>query len=425
MVAPRLCLWPWLAALLWWGAGCAVLPAAKTLEPPAQPSAPRTATEPPAVRSTPEPPAAPATRELGELKRHAVEGPEGLFKGEVAAAAAPSVFRAQGYTRLVVPLGTEGALQCDVLAEPVDAGGTLRRLVREAAQRVEVERVQVQDVVALAEGAALVLEVRYQVDTGQGRAVGWLKVLLYASPVLPLVCTHDEVGYTQSFRRIATGLAESLRPGSGAPAGPYHTELHVVRLEGEPVGYEQRTVRRTVDGTLEVERVRSVVRERSPRELATEDTVSTEVVGEGGRLVSKRYARAVNGEVVLQVGLEHVQGPEYRYEGQQEGRQLSGKLRVESGLASEPGALEAVREQLLTGKRRELILQVYAPEEEATAVVVQEWRRVEGEEGRVTRRVGAREVELSVDGQGVVRQEERTEGGQRLEQVRTRVRGTL
>lgn len=425
MVAPRLCPLPWLVALLVGCAGCALLPATRTPEPPAQPSAPRATTKPPAVRSTREVPVPPSARELGELERHAVEGPEGLFKGEVEAVAAPSVFRARGYTRLVVPLGTEAALQCDVLAEPVDAGGALRRLVREAAQRVEVEQVRLREVVALAEGAALVLEVRYRVETRRGPAVGWLKVLLYASAVLPLVCTHDEVGYTQSFRRIATGLADSLRAGSGAPPAPYHSELHVVRLEGEPVGYEQRTVRRAVDGTLELERVRSVVRERTPRELATEDTVSTEVVGEGGRLVSRRYARAVDGQVVLQVGLEHVQGPEYRYEGQQEGKQLSGKLRVESGLASEPGALQAVREQLLTGQRRELSLQVYAPEEDATAVVVQEWRRVEGEEGLVTRRVGGREVEVSVDGQGVVRQVERTEEGERLEQVRTRVRGRL
>jgi hypothetical protein len=318
-----------------------------------------------------------------------------------------------------VPLGTGSPLTCFVYSEPLDAGGAIYRLIQMAGQRTELLRVRTTDVRLIGDSPAVYAEARYLVDTPRGKAAGLAKLMVHTNDQVPLVCTHDELGYSESFERITSGLAGSVKSAAEPPRAPRYSEFNVLRVEGHPVGFERRVMHEASGGTRLTEVETSLFFPRSPRELTVQDTVSTELADKEGRLVARDYARATNGELDIQLSLEQVKGREYRYEGKHSGKELSGTFTAPEDLVSEPGAARVVREQLLPGKKKELTIQIYSPSANPAGPVAQVLRKEAGAR-EVSAEMGPLKVSLTVDAQGMAEKVVVPLGG-KLELVQERV----
>lgn len=364
-----------------------------------------------------------AARELPPLTRQQVSAPDGSFTAEIEAAAEPTFQEQEGVLVLSVPLGTRSPMTCFVYAEPLDAGGAIYRLMQMAGQRTELQSVRTTDVRLIGDSPAVYAEALYLVDTPKGKAAGQAKMMVHTNDQVPLVCTHDELGYAETFQRMTRGLAASIKSSAEPPRAARYSEFNVLSVRGHPVGFEKRTLHDASGGSRLTEVETSLFFPRSARELTVQDIVSTELADKDGKLVARDYARATNGELDIQMSLEQVRGREYRYEGKHHGKEVSGTFTAPEELVSELGAARAVREQLLPGKKKELTIHIYSPSANPAGSIAQVLRKESGER-EVSVEMGPLEVKLTVDAQGLAQKVVVPMGELELVQERVSTSGT-
>lgn len=403
--------------------GCAT-PASSTRPPEAPAGTPAEAAPTPAPTAAKPDLKAIAARELAPLSPQRVAAPDGSFTGEVEAAGAPTLQEQQGVIVLSVPLGTRSPLTCFVYSQPLDAGDSIYRLVQMAGQRTELQLVRTTDVRLIGDSPAVYAEAQYLVDTPQGKAAGQAKMMVHTHDQVPLVCSHDELGYSESFKRITSGLAGSLQGAAGKQPAPRYFEFSIIRVKGHPVGFEKRVMRDGAGGSRLTEVETSLFFPRTPRELMVQDMVSSELADKDGRLVARDYARATNGEVDIQMALEQVQGREYHYEGKHSGKELQGTFTAPADLATEPGTARLLRERFLPGQDKELTLHYYMPSANPVAPVQQVLRKGAAGSRELTVEMGPLKGTLTLDSQGMTEKLVMPLGGTELVQERVRVSGT-
>ncbi|MFP2907600.1 hypothetical protein ACLESD_21630 [Pyxidicoccus sp. 3LFB2] len=240
-----------------------------------------------------------------------MDSPERVFTAEVEASAPPTLARNEGSTRLDIPLGTEAALACFVYERPLDAAGALLAVAKAvgAGPGVTVRRMAPTEVAVVAGAPALFLRVDYETTTPGGTAAGQMKLMVSASPGLPLLCAHDEPGYAKTFRRITTDLARSLQvPGRVRPSASGE-ELHVLKLDGKLAGFEWRASRSVGGGHTRTESTTSLLLPGADGGLRAEDSTTTTLTDERGHLTELRHARAEDGALALQVTLRRERAP--------------------------------------------------------------------------------------------------------------------
>lgn len=410
---------------------------------PARTSRPEPAQPPSGPQAeVPSPPEAPEPTgpELPPLSVQRVTSPEKVFTAEVEATAAPTLTRNEGSTRLDIPLGTGAVLACFVYERPLDAAGALlavAKAVRSGAG-VTVKSMEPTETTVVAGAPALFFRVDYEAPTpGGGTGTGQMKLMVSASPELPLLCAHDEPGYTRTFRRITTGLATSLQVPGRARTQALVEELHVLRLNGKLAGFDWRAVRGGGNGPRRTESTTSLLLPGADGSLRAEDSTTTTLTDERGHLTELRYARAEDGVLALQVTLRRerepsvpvaaepsgpegltVPGTSYRYEGRQGMKPLKGSFTSKRGLATREDIATVTRKWLLSGGKPEVGLDVYRPGEDVAAPVELTLRPAAGPRA-LTLTAGSTTAKAAADGEGLLERMEvpRPEGTLTSERV--------
>ncbi|WP_426755428.1 hypothetical protein [Myxococcus sp. Y35] len=359
-------------------------PSVTTVRP--EPPAPETPTAP----EPPPAPPGPFARELAPLPKQRVRSTEGLFTAEVEAVAAPRLTRHEGSTRLEIPLGTEAPLSCFVYERPIDAAGAVLAVAKAAQGHpgVTVRSLAPTDVSVVAGAPVMFVDVDYEVAaSGDSVSAGRLKLMVSASPELPLLCAHDEPGYARTFHRVTTGLASSLQvPGRARTPAPQEA-LRVLKLDGRLAGFDWRTERSLDGGARRSEVTTSLLLPGAAHGPRAEDRTVTTVTDGTGQLQEQRHAHAENGQLTLQVTLRREPPPKaapgakagapappgtttYRAEGRLGSRRVKGTFTSKRGIATEETLRAAVRDELLAKKgTAEVVLDVYRPEQESLAPV--------------------------------------------------------
>ncbi|WP_375769214.1 hypothetical protein NR798_47355 [Archangium gephyra] len=366
-----------------------------------------------------------AARELAPLSKQPLSAPDGSFTGEVEAAGAPTLQQEEGVLLLSVPLGTGSPLSCFVYSQPLDVGGALYQLVQMAGQRTDLQLVRTTDVRLIGDSPVVYAEAQYLVDTPKGKAAGHAKMMVFSHDELPLVCTHDELGYAESFKRITSALAGSLKSAGETPPAPRYFSFSILRVKGNPVGFEKTVMRDAAGGARLSESESSFLIPRSPTDVVARDSVSSELADKDGKLVSRDYARANNGELDIQMSLQQVQGREYHYEGKYSGKELNGNFTAPAELASEPGSARLIRERLLTGKDQELTLYFYTPSSNPVEPMRHVLRKGPAGARELSLEIGSVKGSITVDAHGMIEKVVVPLGGDsELVQERVTVRGT-
>jgi len=356
--------------------------------PPKSASEPATASDKPksASETATTPPAAPDKnteisklfdREIEPLSQVAVVSSNGKTKASVEAKAPPTV-KAQGEEDSIeIPIGTASPIACELLQSRIDAASSVANLLSRLKAAFEIKPMKPIDVEMAGENPVLFSEYAYFVPGEGGKKnVGHVKLAVMVNPRHSLLCTHDEPGYAESFRRIVNGLSKSMvTSGEGdLRSEAKFAEVQIIKVGELRVGYSEVQVWNAEGGGFITKSYSSMVLPRG-EDLFVADNLRRSKADAAGTLEEEVFVNVVNGEVATKVTVGRQAPDKYKYEGTQSGKPISGEFATTaSGLASDVRQAAIVRE--LAGKKSgQVELDEYAPSANPVAPVHTVYRK--------------------------------------------------
>jgi hypothetical protein len=346
---------------------------------------------------------------------------------EVDAASEPLLSREAEAWAVAIPIGTQIPVSCIVYDQPIDAAASLMKLVamaKQGAKDINIESILPTDVGVLGETAYVAATLMYTKRSPRGKLGGQLKMFARPDIDASVLCFHDEVGYVDTFKRVAHGLAQSLKLAKPSPA-PQYVEIQVTTLGQLPVGFDRRTIVTEAGGTKLDQTTSCLLLPRTAQDLAANDRFGAERSDATGRVVSVDAIEAHGEELDSQYKLTRKgSGREYSYKGKQSGKDVTGKFKAKDakGLASSLLVSNRLRDELLSGKTTELKIEEYHPGISPQPFEVVYKRK--GTQGRdVSFRLGQLEASGHLDERGMVDKVTIPLAGMMMAQSRVFVRG--
>ena len=294
------------------------------------------------------------------------------LSGEVEAASAPQIERTKDSFKISIPIGTQVPVECYVYNERTDGASTISAVVKEVKKTIDVRLFEPTDVFVASGHAALAAHAIYVVKHPTGDAAGELKLIYYENPLVSALCTHDEAGYSDAFKRLTKGLFASLkRSDRRLQSTPVHVEVSVIKVNGRPTGYSDKVELDSGKDAVVSETVTAELVPRSPREVMVEDSITTETTDRAGQLLEYAHVGVSGTDVEQVIKLKRLGPGEYSYSGKQNGKPINGKFKTKSKLGPAAGHTTAknIREQLLSGKATSFKSEEYAPALDPTAPI--------------------------------------------------------
>ncbi len=348
------------------------------------------------------------------------------LSGESEASDAAKVIETDGSFRLTIPIGTKAPLECFVYKQEVDPAGSLIAVAREVKKSLDVRLLKMADVSLVGDYPVVFLEEQYLSPSDKGQAAGELKTMFYDHPATPMLCMHDEVGYNASFQRVTKGLAASLKVAGVEVTAPKLLEVYVDKIADQPAGFSRHVVLVGKNGNLVSTSKASTFIQRSARDLASGDSITTEVSDKDGRLVEAAYAEAQGGEIAQEMQLKKVGPQEYTFKGKHGGKEVSGKFKTKGkrGLTGDKALTAAVLGELLSGKSAEMKMEEYHPGLNPEAPVEVGYKLESKEQRRIKISVGQMEMLATADDKGLMQKLEIPIGPVKMIRERVLVRGS-
>jgi hypothetical protein len=319
-------------------------------------------------------------RESEALTPAGVEGPNGAFTAKVSSSGAPESGVSEGIAIVQIPIGSDAPVRCQVFPEDVDAGGTLSGFFGDAREQVQFTAMAPWAVSAIRGAPAAFVRATYQVARKQGKALGQIKAMFHAASRHPVLCLHDEIGYEKTFTRVATEFADGLVYAGLAPEAPQLTAVYRLAVNTVPVGFSRNHTTK-VEGKLTHVSVAFLMFPAGNNDLRFADYVEMQEIDAAGRIKSGVWAKALNGQVELQLQLDQVKGGDYKYAGQAKGETLNGTFTTKDKVALPGYPMNAKRlaPHARTAKAFSISTFEYTPNEDVTAPTPVRFHREAGD----------------------------------------------
>jgi hypothetical protein len=292
-------------------------------------------------------------REAAPLAAQGIESSDRFFRARVPAKLAAAVQRDGDAYRVSLDVGATAPVDCWVYRDGIDFAGSLTGLSQETftgiSQQfgaVEARQVDRVDAGAFGESPFLALDWMYRVQTDAGPQLGQVKHLVASKGGRGLYCQHNEVGYAETFRRVASALLESLEYRNPDDAAPYFAEISTMSLRGMRVGLQHTTLTRDEDGDTRVDTRTSLLLPVTSDTLQASDTFAVEFARPDGTLINQVHVETANGELVSNLHLDPQPGGAWGVEGTFQGKPLSMRIESTSRPSSWLGDAIALRKTL-------------------------------------------------------------------------------
>lgn len=336
-----------------------------------------------------------AARELAPLPRRPLVFPQELLTTTTEAAGEPTFDDSNGAPQVNIPIGTDAVVNCTP-RENLDAASTTTTLLKALGGGFEIERFVVSEVAAVAGTPILFTEVLYLAPGPQGKLLGLLKLAVVTGES-SLICLHDELGYSDTFRRIVKDLVRS-RTGVEEADTTRFSEISAVRLGETLVGFATRLLLEG-NGRHVTISTTSMLIPKSDSESLAFDTASIETADQAGAVLESRHVRVREGEIVIDVTLAaNEQG--YSSAGTWNGKKVEGQIESRAPVASTVLYAELLR-AFSTRAGPPLALANWVPSEDPTRLVEIRHERLEDRAGWVAARNGEQVIHLKPDVQGL------------------------
>lgn len=263
----------------------------------------------------------------------AVKSKDGRFKAVVPARVRGAIVEDSGSYSVELDVGKDvDPVYCEIYPESVDMANALRITARAsldniAAAHGKVEMREVERTDAGWNGLAAYLQADWiyalQVD-GQKR-LGALKQVIFERDGASVYCAHNEIGYRQTFERVAHELAKSLEWSNATPVARY-AEVLVASVNDRRLGIARLNVERDTDGDDRVTTTLSMLVPMGGGEITAQDEVQVEFVTGDRELINALQVVNENGEIGTDVRLDTDENGDWLVSGQFNGKAIEARI---------------------------------------------------------------------------------------------------
>jgi hypothetical protein len=291
---------------------------------------------------------------------------------EIALAAEGGGLRARAPARLLAPItweserfllqldaGSEAPVVCSVFPDGLDAAASLAAFSKEIFAPLEQDgSLKQRQILAVDAGhfagrPFLALDWVYRIERGGNPLAGQVKLLVAQVGEGALYCAHDEVGYVQSFRRVAGALAGTLEL-ERASRPSYLSQVSIFSLRDLRVGYELVTLEHDAEGDTRIDTRTSLLLPVDGQTLQQNDSYDVAFSRPDGSVINQHSVEAVNGEVMTQLRLDPAEDGGWSVTGKFQGKPLSAEI-PQGAPASWLGEGLALREALARDGARAVV----------------------------------------------------------------------
>lgn len=355
--------------------------------------------------------AAPAEKNA-DLKAQAAREAQGLTLKEVKgdgfsfvalSSDKSTVKKIDGGIEVEIPIGSSEAVDCTLLDEAPDAGAAVATLLKSIAEQgnLQIEKLGTTGLTVVGESPVMGYEAVYTIpQPGGKKGIGLFKMITQTRIDRTLVCTHDEIGYSQSFRQVAEKLFETFVGKEPAPS-PSQVYIYENKLDGVTIGFLRLAVLPAKENQKLLMSSTLVAVPQSPTSISFNDIASAALVDNKGRIVSGNWASSAGpGEVQYQIKLERDKGNSFKYEGEAKGNPVKGEFRTKdaNGLGCEISS--AAKLGALAAKAGSFEQEEYAPSTNLTGATRIQYKHDKAAEANLINISGGGDFSGKIDASG-------------------------
>ena len=199
-----------------------------------------------------------------------------------------------------------------------------------------------------------------------GESAGLIKIRAAANGPVMQACTHDGVGYRETFGRAFETFVKSTRTPPD-PEQPYYEEILVQRLNDLDVGVGTLTFVRDAEGDSKIVRSISSLIPVTPDTLNYSDATTVSWSTPDGELINAYSATTDNGELLTDLEIGRDADGDWVVAGTFQGKPIETTIDGEVTPLSELGQIRAARE-LFAGTAETTAFMVWLDEADPTRI---------------------------------------------------------
>jgi len=142
----------------------------------------------------------------------------------------------------------------------------------------------------------------YTVGEAPAAMVGFTKVLTASNGEITQACSHNTIGYRESFQQVFETFVQSMQQPA-AEDEPYYEELGLQKLDDQPVGFTHSSFTLDADGDTRIETVTASLFPVGPDALASSDSTDVTWSTPDGYTINSISASGENGELTTNLQL--------------------------------------------------------------------------------------------------------------------------
>lgn len=247
-------------------------------------------------------------------------------------------------------IGTDAALECWVLTSSADPASLAARIaditidaMAETSGPVGARNVHFVDAGAYGRSPYLALEWLYTVGEAPNVLVGLSKVRVAIIEEITVACSHNLVGYRDTFERAFQKFVTSATVDP-AYSPQFFAEVYRMRIGAQPIGVVRMTASVDEDGDTRAVTMDSTLAPIDNSNLATTDTWSTSYASPDGSLITSIQAMSENGELSMNLRLDATEDGGWHVSGSLQGKEIDAAIASEGDPVSEVQQMHAVRD---------------------------------------------------------------------------------
>ena len=213
----------------------------------------------------------------------------------------------------------------------------------------------------------LAIEWLYTIGEAPNAAVALSKMRVASNGTMTQACSHNEVGYRETFEQIFAEFVLSAKEPKPA-VEPYYAEVLLQMLDGQAIGYSKAKYTLDQDGDTKVETTSASLMPTGPDTIAGSDSAGVTWSTPEGKVISASSTSAENGEQVTSLQLMRNEESNWQVSGTFQGKELNETIDGSIEPVSEVGEMQIAR-QLFAGDDTSVTYPVWVTDADPTQML--------------------------------------------------------
>ena len=219
-------------------------------------------------------------------------------------------------------------VECWIFTSPVDRAATVRNITQlnvNASAKLNGEVIN-RDVFSLDSGMIgrspyLALETLFSMGSEDKTVVGFVKVRLAGRDGIQFACSHNQVGFRQTFARVFEHFVNSATFEASATQ-PFLRQVHRQSLDGLAIGIIESTYAVDADGDFALTSKESNLIPQNGADVNSTDNYDYAFWKPDGALINQVHVSSENGQQVTNLNLQSAEKSMYKLSGNYQGQEV-------------------------------------------------------------------------------------------------------